>query len=234
MVLDLTGCRSPTRQLLDEGTAAAEAMAMCRRVLGRKREKRFVAAPGVPPADAGRPGDPRESMGVELLRRRPGDLQVRRRRLRRAGPVSRHEREARHSSGTLARIHGAGAIAWWPADLLALTLLEAPGELRGRHRRGQRAAFRRADGLRRAARGVLGGARKYKRKMPGRIVGVSVDRTATRRYRLTLQTREQHIRREKATSNICTAQVLLAIMASMYGVYHGPEGLRRIADRVRA
>ncbi|ACA17911.1 glycine dehydrogenase [Methylobacterium sp. 4-46] len=231
MVCDLTALDIANASLLDEATAAAEAMGMAQRVATAKADAFFVdrdclpqtiavlrtrAAPlgwRIVVGDPFRDLDPRAVFGA--LFQYPGVN----------GAV--HD-----FAGPIAALHAAGAIAVVAADPLALTLLRAPGEMGADIAVGSMQRYGVPMGYGGPHAAYMATRDAYKRALPGRIVGVSVDARGRRAYRLALQTREQHIRREKATSNICTSQVLLAVVASMYAVYHGPEGLKAIAQRV--
>ena len=231
MVCDLTGMAIANASMLDEATAAAEAMTLARRSVKSRSDTILVA-------------DDCHPQTIEVVRTRaePLALQVK------VGPIAALLAQADcfavvaqypATDGSLhdlrelvAEAHAKDAAFIVAADLLALTLLVPPGDFDADIVVGstQRLGVPMAAGGPHA--GYLACRDEYKRSMPGRLVGVSVDAHGQPAYRLALQTREQHIRREKATSNICTAQVLLAVMASMYAVYHGPEGLRRIGQRV--
>ena len=230
MVTDLTGMAIANASMLDEATAAAEAMTLALRV-GKSKSTTFFVADDVLP----------QTLQVVRTRAEPLGIAVV------TGPV-----EAAGSAGAFAvllqypgvngavrdlrpvieAVHATGGLAIVAADLLALTLLTPPGEMGADIAVGttQRFGMPMGNGGPHAA--YMATRDEFKRQMPGRLVGVSVDAQGNPAYRLALQTREQHIRREKATSNICTAQVLPAVVASMYAVYHGPEGLKRIARRV--
>ncbi len=231
MVADLTGLEIANASLLDEATAAAEAMAMAHRISNSERTVFFVDQDCHPQtvavlrtrADALgwqiRVGDPmRDLDGAEIfgaIFQYPGTF----------GDI----RDLREP---IARLKAANSISIVAADPLALTLLVPPGELGADIAVGSVQRFGVPMGYGGPHAAYIATKDAHKRTLPGRIVGVSIDSRGNRAYRLALQTREQHIRREKATSNICTAQVLLAVVASMYAVYHGPEGLRAIARHV--
>ena len=230
MVTDLTGLATANASMLDEGTAAAEAMTLARRASKSKSPVYVVDADALPQTvavitsraeplgievrvlDVERDPLPGEFFGLHL--QYPGA----------SGAVRDH-------TGLVEAAHGVGALVTVAADLLALTLLRAPGEIGADIAAGTTQRFGVPMGFGGPHAGYLAVRAGLERMLPGRLVGVSKDADGNPAYRLALQTREQHIRREKATSNICTAQVLLAVMAGMYAVYHGPDGLRTIARR---
>ncbi|MBX6329026.1 MAG: aminomethyl-transferring glycine dehydrogenase [Pseudolabrys sp.] len=231
MIADLTGFEVANASLLDEATAAAEAMAMARRVATSPAPAFFVDHNCHPQTievirtraePLGWPiviGDPEEDLDPAAVF--GGLIQY---------PGS--DGEIIDPSVTIAKLHGVGAIAVVAADPLALALITPPGELGADIAVGSAQRFGVPMGYGGPHAAFIATRSAFQRALPGRIVGVSVDSRGRPALRLALQTREQHIRREKATSNICTAQVLLAVISAMYGVYHGPEGLRRIASRV--
>ncbi|RIV37347.1 aminomethyl-transferring glycine dehydrogenase [Micromonospora radicis] len=230
MVSDLTGLATANASMLDEGTAAAEAMTLARRASKSRSRVYVVDSDALPQTiaviagraeplgievrvvDVDRDALPAEFFGLHL--QYPGA----------SGVVRDH-------APLVEAAHAAGALVTVAADLLALTLLRAPGEIGADIAAGTTQRFGVPMGFGGPHAGYLAVRAGLERMLPGRLVGVSRDAAGAPAYRLALQTREQHIRREKATSNICTAQVLLAVMASMYAVYHGPDGLRRIAER---
>ncbi|MFG2697597.1 aminomethyl-transferring glycine dehydrogenase [Kitasatospora sp. NPDC048407] len=234
MVADLTGLATSGSSLLDEGTAAAEAMALTRRVTKVKGGVFLVDADTLP-----------QTLAVIETRAEPTGVEVVTADLSNGIPAEIAERgvfgmliqypgasgAVRDIKPVIEQAHQLGAVVAVAADLLALTLLRSPGELGADIACGTSQRFGVPMGFGGPHAGYLAVRAEYARNLPGRLVGVSVDADGNRAYRLALQTREQHIRREKATSNICTAQVLLAVMASMYAVYHGPDGLADIARR---
>ncbi|MFD5483660.1 aminomethyl-transferring glycine dehydrogenase subunit GcvPA, partial [Streptomyces hawaiiensis] len=234
MVADLTGLPTSGASLLDEGTAAAEAMALSRRLGKNKKGLFLVDADALP-----------QTIAVIQTRAEPTGVEVVVADLSDGIPAEVAEREingvliqypgasgaVRDIKPVIDQAHGLGALVTVAADLLALTLLKSPGELGADIAVGTTQRFGVPMGFGGPHAGYMAVQDKMARSLPGRLVGVSVDADGNKAYRLALQTREQHIRREKATSNICTAQVLLAVMAGMYAVYHGPEGLKGIARR---
>ena len=232
MVADLTGMPIANASLLDEGTAAAEAMTMCHRAV-RGGGDVFVVDADCHPQTIAIVQTRAKVIGIEVVVTDPrdgSDLPDGTFAVLLQQPTSRG---ALHDDTELiAGIHDAGALTVVAADLLALTLVTPPGEQGADVVVGttQRFGVPMLFGGPHAA--YLATSDKHRRTMPGRIVGVSVDTEGRPAARLALQTREQHIRREKATSNICTSQVLLAVVAGMYAAWHGPDGLRRIAERV--
>src|ERR1700686_5645434 len=231
MICDLCGLDVANASLLDEAPAAAEAMALAERAASAKTKSFFVDAEVHPQTIAvlrtrAEPlgwnlviGDPLTDLDnadvLGALLQYPGT----------SGAV-------RDLRPAIAALHAKGALAIVAADLLALTLLASPGELGADIAIGSAQRFGVPIGYGGPHAAYMAVRDALKRSLPGRIVGLSIDSRKQPAYRLALQTREQHIRREKATSNICTAQVLLAVIASMYAVYHGPEGLTHIARTV--
>ncbi|TVL89864.1 aminomethyl-transferring glycine dehydrogenase [Streptomyces sp. SAJ15] len=234
VVADLTGLPTSGASLLDEGTAAAEAMALSRRV-GKVKDGVFLVDADCLP----------QTIAVIQTRAEPTGVEVVVADLSEGIPAEVAERGVfgvllqypgasgvvRDPRAVIERAHELGAVVTVAADLLALTLLTSPGELGADIAVGSSQRFGVPMGFGGPHAGFMAVRDAYARSLPGRLVGVSVDADGDKAYRLALQTREQHIRREKATSNICTAQVLLAVMAGMYAVYHGPDGLAAIARR---
>ncbi|MFG2074084.1 aminomethyl-transferring glycine dehydrogenase [Nonomuraea maritima] len=229
VVSDLTGLPVAGASLLDEGTAAAEAMTLARRA-GKSKSSVFVVDADALPQTKAVLATRAEPLGITLVEHDlEGDLPECFGVLVQYPGASGRVRDFR---AVAAAAHEAGALVVAAADLLALTLVAAPGELGADIAIGSSQRFGVPFGFGGPHAAYMSVQEGLQRQLPGRLVGVSVDADGGPAYRLALQTREQHIRREKATSNICTAQVLLAVIAGMYAVYHGPEGLRRIAHRV--
>ncbi len=230
MITDLTGTEMANSSLLDEGTAAAEAMAMSRR-LAKGDRNRFLVQADTFPQTIAVIETRAEAIGVlidvvdDVATTPLSDV---------CGVLVQYPACSGAVVSPKAAIdaaHEGGAVAVVATDLLACTILTPPGDLGADIVVGSSQRFGVPLGFGGPHAGFMGCRDDYKRTMPGRLVGVSVDAAGRPATRLALQTREQHIRREKATSNICTAQVLLAVIASMYAVYHGPDGLRQIAER---
>jgi glycine dehydrogenase len=231
MIADLTALDIANASLLDEATAAAEAMAMAQRISQSER-KVFFADRDCHPQTLAVLQTRAEALGWQIV---IGDPMQDLHPAGIFGALFQYPGtfgDVRDFREPIARLKAAGAISVLAADPLALTLLKPPGELGADIAIGSTQRFGVPMGYGGPHAAYIATKDAHKRALPGRLVGVSVDSRGNKAYRLALQTREQHIRREKATSNICTAQVLLAVIASMYAVYHGPEGLKAIARRV--
>ncbi|MDQ6874617.1 MAG: aminomethyl-transferring glycine dehydrogenase [Actinomycetota bacterium] len=237
VVSDLTALPVAGASLLDEGTAAAEAMTLCRRVVKSAGADVFLVDADVHPQTIAVLRTRAEPLGIEVV---VTEIQG---GWPDAAPAARSvfgvllqypgsSGAVRDISAVVEQAHERGALVTVAADLLALTLLRAPGEFAADVAVGSAQRFGVPLGFGGPHAGYLAVRDGLQRMLPGRLVGVSVDAAGAPGYRLALQTREQHIRREKATSNICTAQVLLAVVAAMYAVYHGPDGLAALARRV--
>jgi glycine dehydrogenase len=234
MVGDLTGLATANASMLDEGTAVVEAMLLARRVSG-SASATFLVDRDAHPQTKALLAHRAEPLGITLHETPydgdPADLPEA------FGAVVQYPGSSGRvwdPSAVIASVQARGGVAVVAADLLALTLLASPGDLGADVAVGTTQRFGVPMGFGGPHAGYLAVRAGLERQLPGRLVGVSQDAVGEPAYRLALQTREQHIRREKATSNICTAQVLLAVMASMYAVYHGPQGLRSIAQQVHA
>ena len=234
LIASLTGLPVANASLLDEATAAAEAMTLCARALDRGAEGRcFLASDRCHPETLAVLATRAEPLGIDIAVADPFTWDFSRPTFGVLLPSPATDGEISDLAGVAKRAHDAGALVVVAADLLALTLFREPGAIGADVAIGSAQRFGVPlwfGGPHAAYMAVRDG---LKRHLPGRLVGVSRDAQGHIGYRLALQTREQHIRRDKATSNICTAQVLLAVVASMYAVYHGPEGLRAIAAEVR-
>ncbi|WP_349364924.1 MAG: aminomethyl-transferring glycine dehydrogenase [Roseitalea porphyridii] len=230
MVSDLTGLPVANASLLDEATAAAEAMAMALRT-AKSKARRFFVDENCHPQNINVMRTRAEPLGIEIVTGAPEDLD--------AGTVfgaifqypGTHG-DLRDFSAQMTALHENGAIGTVIADPMALLLLKEPGAMGADIAVGSTQRFGVPMGFGGPHAAYIACSDALKRALPGRLVGVSIDSHGSKAYRLSLQTREQHIRREKATSNVCTAQALLAVMAGFYAVFHGPKGLKAIAQRI--
>ena len=235
MVGDLTGFEIANASLLDEATAAAESMTLAHRVSKSKSQKFFIDKNCFP-----------QTISVVTARAKPIDIEVIVGDLQQLTNLKEesyfgallhypgNDGAVTDLSQEIASIHGQNGLVIMATDLLALTLLKSPGEIGADIAIGSSQRFGVPLGFGGPHAAFMATKEKYKRSLPGRLVGASIDEDGRTSYRLALQTREQHIRREKATSNICTSQALLAIMAGFYAAYHGPEGLKQIAQSVHS
>ncbi len=230
MVSDLTGLEIANASLLDEATACAEAMTMAQRVAKSKAGAFFVDE-NCHPQNIAVIRTRAAPLGIEVIVGAPEDMEP----AAVFGAIFQYPGTYGHLrdfTDQIAALHAVKAIAIVSADPLSLTLLKEPGAMGADIAVGTTQRFGVPMGYGGPHAAYMATKAAYSRAMPGRIVGVSIDAHGNRAYRLSLQTREQHIRREKATSNVCTAQALLAVMASFYAVFHGPEGLKAIAQRI--
>ena len=230
MVCDLTGHDVANASLLDEATAAAEAMTMAERV-AKSKARAFFVDRFCHPQTLAVIRTRALPLGIEIIEDMVENIDP----TKVFGAIFQYPGSYGHVcdyTAEIAALHAAGAVAVVATDLLALCLLKEPGAMGADIAVGSTQRFGVPMGYGGPHAAFMATRDAHKRQMPGRIVGVSIDAQGGKAYRLALQTREQHIRREKATSNVCTAQALLAVMASMYAVFHGPKGLRAIAERV--
>ena len=230
MVTDLTGLEIANASLLDEATACAEAMTMAQRV-AKSKAKAFFVDENCHPQNIAVMQTRARPLGIEVIVDAPERMVAD----QLFGAIFQYPGTYGHLhdfTQVIADLHAAKAIGIICADPLALTLLKEPGAMDADIAVGSTQRFGVPVGYGGPHAAYMASKEAFKRAMPGRIVGVSIDSHGGKAYRLSLQTREQHIRREKATSNVCTAQALLAVMASFYAVFHGPEGLKAIAQRI--
>ena len=230
MVSDLTGLEMANGSLLDEATACAEAMTMAQRV-AKSKAKSFFVDENCHPQNIAVMKTRAAPLGIEVIVGNPDDLDA----SAVFGAIFQYpgtHGHLRDFTDEIAQLHNNASVGIISADPMALTLLKEPGAMGADIAVGSTQRFGVPVGYGGPHAAYMATKQKHVRSMPGRIIGVSIDSHGNRAYRLSLQTREQHIRREKATSNVCTAQALLAVMAGFYAVFHGPEGLKAIAQRI--
>jgi glycine dehydrogenase len=232
MIMDLTGMDLANASLLDEGTAAAEAMTLLQRVNKKNRSHTFIVAEDCHPQTIAVVKTRAGMLDIEVV---VGDPRALIGTTEAFGALLQYPGTYGHLadlSPLIDQAHAAQTLVTVAADIMALLLVKSPGALGADAVVGNSQRFGVPMGFGGPHAAYFATRDAYKRSTPGRIIGVSIDRRGNQALRMAMQTREQHIRREKATSNICTAQALLAIMAAFYAMYHGPEGLRRIATRI--
>jgi glycine dehydrogenase len=232
MIVDLTGMDLANASMLDEGTAAAEAMAMCKRQMKKNKSDTFFVADDVHPQTLAVVKTRAEHFGFEVVVGNPdtdlAELECFGALLQYPGSTG----QVRDLTDIIETVHQKNALVTVAADIMSLLLLKAPGDMGADVVVGTNQRFGVPMGFGGPHAAFFAFRDKYKRSAPGRIIGVSIDANGKQALRMAMQTREQHIRREKANSNICTSQVLLAVMSVFYAIYHGPEGLSRIANRI--
>ncbi len=232
MVMDLTGMELANASLLDEATAAAEAMTLLHRVNKKNRSQRFLVADDCHPQTIALLQTRAEPLGIEVVVTGAEELEHGSDAFGMLVQYPGTYGDIRPLESLVHAAHGRNTLVCVASDLLALTVLRSPGAQGADVVVGNSQRFGVPMGFGGPHAAFFATRDAYKRSVPGRVIGVSIDRRGDQALRMAMQTREQHIRREKATSNICTAQALLAIMAALYAMYHGPDGLRRIGQRV--
>ncbi|UCF39336.1 MAG: aminomethyl-transferring glycine dehydrogenase [Acidobacteriota bacterium] len=231
---ELAGLSLANASLLDEGTAAAEAMGLAFAAKGSAKKNRFFVSTTCHPQTVDVVRTRADFLGIEVIEGNHDEVELSEEFFGALVQFPATDGEIHNYADFAEKVHGFDALVICAADLLSLTLLTPPGEWGADVAVGSTQRFGVPMGFGGPHAAYFATRDEYKRLLPGRLVGVSKDTQGRPAYRLSLQTREQHIRRDRATSNICTAQVLLAIMASMYAVYHGPEGLKEIANRIHS
>lgn len=232
MIMDLTGMELANASMLDEGTAAAEAMTLLQRINKKNRSHTFIVAEDCHPQTIAVVQTRAQPLDIEILVGDPAELLG---STEAFGVLLQYPGtygDINDPGAIIEQAHAANTLVTVAADIMALLLLKSPGALGADVVVGNSQRFGVPMGFGGPHAAFFATRDAYKRSTPGRIIGVSIDRRGNQALRMAMQTREQHIRREKATSNICTSQALLAIMAGFYAMYHGPDGLRRIAQRV--
>ncbi|NQX89863.1 MAG: aminomethyl-transferring glycine dehydrogenase, partial [Halioglobus sp.] len=233
MIIDLTGMELANASMLDESTAAAEAMTLLQRVNKKNRSNTFLVAEDCHPQSIAVINTRAELLGIDVVIGDPSELLEKHEAF---GLLLQYPGTYGHLtdiSPLVEQAHGAATLVAVCADIMSLLLVKAPGSLGADVVVGSSQRFGVPMGFGGPHAAYFATRDAYKRSIPGRIIGVSIDRRGNQALRMAMQTREQHIRREKATSNICTAQALLAIIAAFYAMYHGPRGLRDIATRIQ-
>ncbi len=232
MVMDLTGMEMANASMLDEGTAAAEAMAMCKRQMKKNKSNTFFVDEATHPQTIAVVQTRAEHFGFEVIVGNPatelGQQEIFGLLLQYPGSTG----DVKNIEPIIEQAHSMNALVTVAADIMALVLLKSPGSMGADVVVGTNQRFGVPMGFGGPHAAFFAFRESYKRSAPGRIIGVSIDTKGKQSLRMAMQTREQHIRREKANSNICTSQVLLAVMSVFYAIYHGPEELKRIANRI--
>ena len=232
VIIDLTGMPLANASLLDEATAAAEAMTLMQRMNRKSKSTNFVVASDCHPQTLSLIQTRAEPLGIEVHIVEPEAIETVTDAFGVLVQYPGSYGEVRDLTETISCCHQNNVLVGVASDLLALTVLKSPGSMGADVVLGSSQRFGVPMGYGGPHAAFFATRDEFKRSMPGRVIGVSVDSTGRQALRMAMQTREQHIRREKATSNICTAQALLAIMAGLFAMYHGPQGLRGIGERV--